>query len=69
MNGEKYYVQRCSPGWAIYSRTSPACPVRLYGLTERDEVVRICEEMNLQEHRVTPEVCPPSHLSVTETRI
>ena len=56
MNGEKYYVRRYSPGWAIYSRSTPAFPVRLYGLTGREEVTQICEEMNTREHCVIPDL-------------
>jgi hypothetical protein len=59
MNDEKYYVRRYSPGWAIYSRSTPACPVRLYGLTGLEEVMRICEEMNMQEHCVIPDLQVP----------
>ena len=60
MNDEKYYVRRYSPGWAIYSRTMPGYPVRLYGLTSRDEVMRICEEMNIQDQRIIPRPDIPS---------
>ena len=54
MNEERYYVRRYNPGWAIYSRTMPGFPVRLYGLTDRDEVMRICEEMNIQDQSIIP---------------
>ena len=63
MSDERYYVRRYSPGWAIYSRTPPDYPVRLYGLSGREEVMRICEEMNMQEDRIIPGQCVPGCLS------
>ena len=65
MNDGKYYVRRYSPGWAIYSHTMTEYPVRLYGLTGRDEVMRICEEMNIQDQRIIPGPDVPNRATAT----
>ena len=56
MSSEKYYVRRHSPGWAIFSRSAPAYPVRIYALADREEVMQICDEMNTREHCVVPDL-------------
>lgn len=63
MSSEKYYVRRHSPGWAIFSRSAPAYPVRIYALAHRMEVMRICDEMNAREHRVVPDLQPSGSYS------
>jgi hypothetical protein len=63
MSSDKYYVRRYSPGWAIFSRSTPAFPVRIYALADRMEVMRICDEMNTREHRVVPDLQPSGSYS------